>query len=69
MPFMHSENLEDQERSVDLFRALNPEQTSYAVAHRDIVARFGRFPHRNEVLGRETTAEEAEFLTQPNSSF
>ena len=41
----------------------------YAIRHRDIVARFGRFPHRNEILGRDTTDEEAEFLTQPGSSF
>jgi len=41
----------------------------YAIAHRDIVARFGRFPHRNEILGRESTAEEREFLTKPGSSF
>ncbi|MCA9638880.1 MAG: DUF924 domain-containing protein, partial [Myxococcales bacterium] len=41
----------------------------YAIAHRDIVARFGRFPHRNALLGRESTPEEREFLTQPGSSF
>ena len=41
----------------------------YAVGHREIVERFGRFPHRNAILGRETTPEEAEFLTQPRSSF
>jgi uncharacterized protein (DUF924 family) len=42
---------------------------SYAERHRDIIARFGRFPHRNAILGRESTEEELEFLTQPNSSF
>src|SRR5918997_3329890 len=73
MPFMHSENLEHQRRSVELFRRLPGEgETSplhYAVRHMEIIGRFGRFPHRNEVLGRQTTPEEAEFLTQPGSSF
>ncbi len=75
MPLMHSERLADQERCVALFAALADEspglaqQSDYAVQHRDIVARFGRFPHRNAVLGRASTAEEAEFLTQPGSSF
>ncbi len=74
MPFMHSEDVETQRRSVELFERLAaedgaPDLTSYAVGHRDIVERFGRFPHRNAILGRETTPEEAEFLTQPGSSF
>ncbi len=74
MPFMHSESVEDQRRSVALFRDLaaeenGPNVTEYAEGHRDIVERFGRFPHRNEMLGRETTPEEAEFLEQPGSSF
>jgi uncharacterized protein (DUF924 family) len=74
MPFMHSEDLEDQRRSVELFERLAgeagaPDVVSYAVAHRDIVERFGRFPHRNEILGRETTPEEAAFLTTEGSSF
>jgi uncharacterized protein (DUF924 family) len=71
MPFMHSEDLAHQRRSVELFRALGGENdaTGYAVRHMEIVERFGRFPHRNEVLGRQTTPEEAEFLTQPGSSF
>jgi uncharacterized protein (DUF924 family) len=73
MPFMHSEDGEVQRRSVELFERLKedggPDVTSYAVGHRDIVERFGRFPHRNAILGRETTPEEAEFLTQPGSSF
>jgi uncharacterized protein (DUF924 family) len=70
MPFMHSENLEHQRRSVELFRGLGGSDSSeYAVGHMEIIERFGRFPHRNEVLGRRTTAEEAEFLTQPGSSF
>ncbi len=74
MPFMHSESVEDQRRSVELFGRLAekpgaPDLTSYAVGHMEIVERFGRFPHRNVILGRETTPEEAEFLTQPGSSF
>jgi uncharacterized protein (DUF924 family) len=70
---MHSEDLEHQRRSVELFRALGGEgeadPASYAVRHMEIIERFGRFPHRNEVMGRQTTPEEAEFLTQPGSSF
>jgi len=63
MPLMHSEVLADQERCVDLFKALGSEEgLKYAVEHRDIIARFGRFPHRNRVLERETTEEEAAFL-------
>jgi uncharacterized protein (DUF924 family) len=70
MPFQHSESLADQERSVALFAALgDAEYTRYAEQHRDIVARFGRFPHRNTLLGRTSTAEEIEFLKQPGSSF
>ena len=74
MPFMHSENLEDQRRSVELFERLAekpgaPDVTSYAVGHKEIIERFGRFPHRNEILGRETTPEETQFLKGPNSSF
>ena len=63
LPFMHSEDLEDQERSVRLYEALgNDHSLHFAREHRDIIARFGRFPHRNAVLGRENTDEEAEFL-------
>ena len=74
LPFEHSEDLEDQRRSVELFRALAGEMGSedllgYAVRHMQIVERFGRFPHRNEMLGRATTPEEAEFLSGPDSSF
>ncbi|MCC7536395.1 MAG: DUF924 domain-containing protein [Deltaproteobacteria bacterium] len=70
MPLMHSESLEDQERCVALFRALGSEgQLRFAEQHRDIVARFGRFPHRNAILGRDSTPAELEFLTQPGSSF
>jgi uncharacterized protein (DUF924 family) len=72
MPLMHSEDLGHQRRSVELFRGLGGEGDSpyhYAVRHKEIIERFGRFPHRNEILGRRTTPEEAEFLTQPDSSF
>ncbi len=74
MPFMHAESVEDQRRSVELFEGLaaepgGPNVVEYAVGHREIVERFGRFPHRNAILGRETTPEEAEFLIQPGSSF
>jgi uncharacterized protein (DUF924 family) len=74
MPFMHSENREDQRRSVELFRLLaeepgGPDVISYADRHREIVERFGRFPHRNEILDRQTTPEEAEFLKTEGSSF
>jgi uncharacterized protein (DUF924 family) len=62
MPFMHSEALPDQERCVALFEALGGDATKYAVEHRDIIARFGRFPHRNRALGRETTEDEHAFL-------
>jgi uncharacterized protein (DUF924 family) len=70
LPFEHSENLDLQARSVELISSLgDPELTRYAEAHRHIIQRFGRFPHRNAILGRTTTAEEAEFLKQPDSSF
>ncbi|TQV83523.1 DUF924 domain-containing protein [Denitrobaculum tricleocarpae] len=71
LPLEHSEDLKDQEDCLALTMALdeNPSWYDYAVAHRDIIARFGRFPHRNEVLGREATPEEAAFLREPNSSF
>ena len=61
LPFMHSENLDDQNRSVELFTAAGME-ARWAEHHRDIVKRFGRFPHRNAALGRSCTAEEEEYL-------
>ncbi|MEQ8665332.1 MAG: DUF924 family protein [Rhodospirillales bacterium] len=70
MPLEHSEDLTDQELCVELMRALgNQTYVDFAVRHRDIIARFGRFPHRNDVLGRRSTEEEIEFLKQPGSSF
>lgn len=63
MPFMHSENLADQERSIALFKRSDiSESVAFAVDHADIIRRFGRFPHRNAILGRRTTPEEAAFL-------
>mgnify|MGYP000957784018 FL=1 len=63
MPFEHSESLEDQQRSMDLFRALGDgNYLKYAQLHYDLIARFGRFPHRNEVLGRASTQEERDYL-------
>lgn len=63
MPLMHSESLADQERAVMLFQALgNENNLKYAVEHRDVVAKFGRFPHRNRALGRESTPDELEYL-------
>ncbi len=63
MPLMHSEVLADQERCLDLFKSTgNAEAIRYAEEHRDIIARFGRFPHRNRALGRQSTPDELEFL-------
>ncbi|TGV61468.1 DUF924 family protein [bacterium M00.F.Ca.ET.141.01.1.1] len=62
LPFEHSENLADQDRSVELHTARAEFNLKYALEHRDIIQRFGRFPHRNKMLGRETTAEEKAFL-------
>ena len=70
MPMMHSEDLAIQEASLPLFQTHASKLTyDYAVAHRDIIARFDRFPHRNAILGRPSTDEEKLFLTHPGSSF
>jgi len=74
LPFEHSESLEDQERACTLCEALTPfpetaDTHRYALAHRDVIRRFGRFPHRNAALGRASTPEEIEFLRQPGSGF
>lgn len=80
MPLMHSERLIDQERCVTLFSRFADElegesaaviqgNLKFAIAHRDIVARFGRFPHRNALLKRTSTKEEVAFLNEPGSSF
>ena len=65
MPLMHSESLRDH----DLLLQRGHGGNRYACQHREIIARFGRFPHRNEALGRETTAAEAAYLAQPHPSF
>lgn len=80
LPLEHAENLELQELSVEKFKDLvsnlpeaqkSPYQSflDYAVRHYEIIAKFGRFPHRNKILNRESTPEEIEFLTQPGSAF
>jgi len=80
MPFQHSEDLADQELCIALFERMceglsgdrlkrAQDNVGYARRHHDIVKRFGRFPHRNAILRRASTPEEAEFLTQPGSSF
>lgn len=74
LPFEHSENWADQARSLELFATLKDDPASasaidYARRHAEVIARFGRFPHRNAILGRESTPEEREFLQQPGSSF
>ena len=74
MPFEHSEALADQERACELMTPLaafaeTGDALRYASAHRDVIRRFGRFPHRNSILGRSSTPEEVEFLKQPGSSF
>ena len=80
LPLEHAESIEVQDLSVALYETLANEAVAaerqlfdgfldYARKHRDVVARFGRFPHRNELLGRPDTAEEIEFLKQPGSRF
>jgi uncharacterized protein (DUF924 family) len=64
MPLMHAESLADQEHCVSLVSALPGDRVKYASEHRDIIARFGRFPHRNKPLGRESTAAEQIFLAE-----
>ncbi len=82
MPMMHSESLIMQQRSVETYRRLSDESAElpeihqalesayeFAVRHFEIIESYGRFPHRNKILGRETTPAEEEFLSQPGSSF
>lgn len=80
MPFMHSEKLANQDRCIELFKAHKesaPEDSKasiqgnidFAIKHREIIERFGRYPHRNELLGRESTEQELDFLQTPESSF
>ena len=70
MPLMHSEDIADQDLCVELFTKLGRvDNLEFALKHQVIIERFGRFPHRNEILGRESTPAEKEFLTKPGSSF
>ena len=70
MPFEHSENIADQDRSCELFAELgNDYYSDYARRHRDVIRCFGRFPHRNAILGRRNTAAEADYLAMPGSGF
>lgn len=74
LPFEHSENIEDQYQAVKLCSTLSDDPESadtieYVRRHFEVIRRFGRFPHRNEILGRESTPEEREFLRQPGSKF
>lgn len=80
LPLEHSEQLAMQEKSVALFRRFQQQATNdsaamakgwldYAIQHRDVIARFGRFPHRNAVLGRKSTPEEVAYLAEPGSGF
>ncbi|HXM82793.1 MAG TPA: DUF924 family protein [Burkholderiales bacterium] len=74
LPFEHSESLEDQLKACELTAPLaafaeTADTHRYALLHRDIIQRFGRFPHRNAALGRASTPEEIEFLKQPGSGF
>ncbi len=70
MPFMHSESKIMHEFALKLFQRLgNPVNLDYEKRHKKIIERFGRYPHRNKILGRESTPEELEFLNQPGSSF
>ena len=70
MPYMHSESRLIHEQAVNLFNAKGLENSyQFELKHKSIIDRFGRYPHRNELLGRQSTPEEVEFLKQPGSSF
>jgi uncharacterized protein (DUF924 family) len=71
LPFEHSERIEDQDRCVALVRERcgAGDYPKYAEAHRDVIRRFGRFPHRNAILGRRNTPEEEAYLSQPGAGF
>jgi uncharacterized protein (DUF924 family) len=75
LPFMHSEQIDDQKLCLEICEKLDQEfpgdgnDAGFAKSHLDIIARFGRFPHRNTILGRASTDEEIAFLKEPNSSF
>ncbi|MEM7251041.1 MAG: DUF924 family protein [Pseudomonadota bacterium] len=70
LPYEHSEDIEDQRISVSLFESLDDERTlDYAQRHLEVIERFGRFPHRNAILNRTSTADELAYLAQPGSGF
>ena len=73
LPFEHSESLAEQERGVALFETLAQNgldsPLAWAIRHRDVISRFGRFPHRNDILGRPSTPDEIAFLATPGSRF
>lgn len=70
MPFMHSESQQIHQVAVELFTELGLDQNlHYELQHKAIIDRFGRYPHRNKILGRQSTSEELQFLAEPNSSF
>lgn len=72
LPFEHSESAMDQERSVALFQSMqadDPLGYDYALRHQAVIDQYGRFPHRNAILGRQNTPEEHEYLAQPDSGF
>lgn len=73
MPFMHSESLKIHEVAMELFgkdrKGHNQDQLNFEIMHRDIIQKFGRYPHRNKIMGRVSTADEIEFLKNPDSSF
>jgi uncharacterized protein (DUF924 family) len=80
MPFMHSEKFADQEKCVELFEKLHDEiegeakkmvseNIKWAIKHREVIKKYGRFPHRNEILGRDSTEAEKDYLAQPDAGF
>lgn len=72
LPFEHSENMDDQETSLRLFKPtqdVDPTYYTYAKRHYDVIKKFGRFPHRNKILERQSTKLEEEYLSKPDSGF
>lgn len=72
LPYEHSENLSDQRLSVELFEAIKGDDElgyDYALRHLDVIEKYGRFPHRNKILGRDNTPKEQEYLAQPGAGF
>lgn len=70
LPFMHSESAEIHKQAVSLYQQLGAsENLAFELKHKEIIDRFGRYPHRNQILGRQSTPEEIEFLKEPGSSF